>query len=191
MKTQMSRFHIHDDLIRPRGVAARAEGRDGVRRAAPELPRRARRFSGGAARIRALPVRAAPRQPHAPDAGADRARGRRALPQPARASRSTRAPRARPASASTRSPPPATGSPPTRARRRCCATCAPCVEQRGHAPMHLHEEAREAGWSDEQLLEAIAYVSPGVAHRDGQRRRRGAGRRLGRRHPRPAGRVGL
>ena len=41
-------------------------------------------------------------------------------------------------------------------RRRCCATCARCVEQRGHAPMHLHEEAREAGWSDEQLLEAIA-----------------------------------
>jgi alkylhydroperoxidase family enzyme len=33
------------------------------------------------------------------------------------------------------------------------------VEQRGHAPMHLHEEAREAGWSDEQLLEAIAYLS--------------------------------
>ena len=32
-------------------------------------------------------------------------------------------------------------------------------EQRGHAPMHLHEEAREAGWSDEQLLEAIAYAS--------------------------------
>ena len=26
-------------------------------------------------------------------------------------------------------------------------------------PMHLHEEAREAGWSDEQLLEAIAAVS--------------------------------
>lgn len=33
------------------------------------------------------------------------------------------------------------------------------LEQRGHAPMHLHEEAREAGWSDEQLLEAIAYVA--------------------------------
>src|SRR5947209_9409978 len=26
-------------------------------------------------------------------------------------------------------------------------------------PVHLHEEAREAGWSDEQLLEAIAYVA--------------------------------
>jgi alkylhydroperoxidase family enzyme len=25
--------------------------------------------------------------------------------------------------------------------------------------MHLHEEAREAGWTDEQLLEAIAYAS--------------------------------
>lgn len=33
------------------------------------------------------------------------------------------------------------------------------VEQRGSAPMHLHEEAREAGWSDEELLEAIAFVS--------------------------------
>jgi AhpD family alkylhydroperoxidase len=33
------------------------------------------------------------------------------------------------------------------------------LEQRGHAPMHLHEEAREAGWSDEQLLEAIAVVA--------------------------------
>ena len=33
------------------------------------------------------------------------------------------------------------------------------IEQRGHAPMHLHEEARESGWSDEQLLEAIAYAS--------------------------------
>jgi alkylhydroperoxidase family enzyme len=33
------------------------------------------------------------------------------------------------------------------------------LEHRGHAPMHLHEEAREAGWSDEQLLEAIAFVS--------------------------------
>jgi alkylhydroperoxidase family enzyme len=33
------------------------------------------------------------------------------------------------------------------------------LEQRGNPPMHLHEEAREAGWSDEQLLEAIAFLS--------------------------------
>ena len=32
------------------------------------------------------------------------------------------------------------------------------VEQ-GSPPVHLHEEAREAGWSDEQLLEAIAFVA--------------------------------
>ncbi len=25
--------------------------------------------------------------------------------------------------------------------------------------MHLHEEAREAGWNDEQILEAIAALS--------------------------------
>src|SRR5947209_15695028 len=30
------------------------------------------------------------------------------------------------------------------------------LEERGRAPMHLHEEAREAGWDDEQSLEAIA-----------------------------------
>ena len=33
------------------------------------------------------------------------------------------------------------------------------VENPGRPPMHLHEEAREAGWSDEQILEAIAFVA--------------------------------
>jgi len=33
------------------------------------------------------------------------------------------------------------------------------LEQRGRPPMHLHEEAREAGWDDEQILEAIAAVA--------------------------------
>jgi alkylhydroperoxidase family enzyme len=33
------------------------------------------------------------------------------------------------------------------------------VEGGGRPPMHLHEEAREAGWSDEQILEAIACVA--------------------------------
>jgi AhpD family alkylhydroperoxidase len=35
----------------------------------------------------------------------------------------------------------------------------PLVEEDGRVPMHLHEEAREAGWEDEELLEAIAYVA--------------------------------
>lgn len=29
----------------------------------------------------------------------------------------------------------------------------------GRPPMHLHEEAREAGWNDEEILEAIAAVT--------------------------------
>src|SRR5437588_5022297 len=33
------------------------------------------------------------------------------------------------------------------------------LEERGRAPMHLHEEAREAGWDDEQILEAVAAVA--------------------------------
>jgi AhpD family alkylhydroperoxidase len=33
------------------------------------------------------------------------------------------------------------------------------VDGGGRPPMHLHEEAREAGWDDEQILEAIAAVS--------------------------------
>lgn len=33
------------------------------------------------------------------------------------------------------------------------------VEERQRPPMHLHEEARESGWTDEQLLEAIAFVA--------------------------------
>ena len=35
----------------------------------------------------------------------------------------------------------------------------PLVEERGNAPSYLHEEAREAGWSDAELLEAISVVA--------------------------------
>jgi alkylhydroperoxidase family enzyme len=33
------------------------------------------------------------------------------------------------------------------------------LEQGGRPPIHLHEEAREAGWDDEEILEAIAAVA--------------------------------
>ncbi len=33
------------------------------------------------------------------------------------------------------------------------------LDEGGRPPMHLHEEAREAGWEDEQILEAIAAVA--------------------------------
>src|SRR5918996_1263800 len=35
------------------------------------------------------------------------------------------------------------------------------VEGQGRPPMHLHEEAREAGWTDEQILEAGGGVALG------------------------------
>ena len=35
----------------------------------------------------------------------------------------------------------------------------PLLDQVARPPMHLHEEAREAGWDDEEILEAIAYMS--------------------------------
>jgi alkylhydroperoxidase family enzyme len=35
----------------------------------------------------------------------------------------------------------------------------PLAQRPGEAPSHLTEEAREAGWSDEQLLEAIAVFA--------------------------------
>ncbi len=33
------------------------------------------------------------------------------------------------------------------------------LDGEGGPPMYLHEEARELGWDDEQLIEAIAYAS--------------------------------
>jgi alkylhydroperoxidase family enzyme len=35
----------------------------------------------------------------------------------------------------------------------------PLLTDRARSPQHLHEEAREAGWSDEELLEAIAVLA--------------------------------
>jgi alkylhydroperoxidase family enzyme len=33
------------------------------------------------------------------------------------------------------------------------------IEADGPPPLHLHEEAREVGWTDEQILEAVAHVA--------------------------------
>jgi alkylhydroperoxidase family enzyme len=33
------------------------------------------------------------------------------------------------------------------------------LESEGAPPLHLHEAAREAGWQDEQILEAVAHVA--------------------------------
>jgi AhpD family alkylhydroperoxidase len=33
------------------------------------------------------------------------------------------------------------------------------LKSKGRVPIHLHEEAREQGWTDEQILEALAHVA--------------------------------
>ena len=182
MKTQMSRFQIHDDLTAPEASLPVLKGALAGGRPAAELPRRA----GGLARPRCAPTRASASElrhgtlPLA-DARAHRARGRRALrlrarPRAARAHR-----RARPGLGldeialarewDSRDEREAALLRYLRAARSSTAAARRC---------HLHEEAREAGWSDEQLLEAIAVRRARGLHGDGQRRRRGAGRRLGR-----------
>ena len=194
MKTQMSRFHIHDDLTAPEGSLPVLKGALVVRRAAPELPRRARR----ARRRRCAPTRAS-----APSCATARCRRRRSSGSRSRSPSTTaRKPgprdstRARRAQAGARHrrgrAARASGTPRDAARGRAAALPqARSLEHRGDAPMHLHEEAREAGWSDEQLLEAIAVRRAGVLHGDGQRRRRGSGRRLRRGDARAARRVSL
>ena len=33
------------------------------------------------------------------------------------------------------------------------------LDSDGYPPLHLHEEARESGWSDEEILEAVAHLA--------------------------------
>ena len=33
------------------------------------------------------------------------------------------------------------------------------LEAEGYPPLHLHEEAREVGWSDEEILEAVGHLA--------------------------------
>ena len=152
----MSRFDIHDELTAP-------EGRSPSSRARSHQQASCRTSSGSSPARRppcaATPLsrRAAPRVAGARHARADRARRRRALRLQARPA-STRHRTPAPASASTRSRWPASGTPATE-RVGAAALPAPLVSEAAARRMHLHEEAREAGWTDEQILEAIACVA--------------------------------
>ena len=160
MKTQMSRFHIHDDLTAPEGSLPVLKG---AMASGGQLPNFLGVLAGSPAALRAY-ARFRSELRHGSLHAADAASGSRspspsttaaqpghrdphAHGAPGRASASTRSPRARDWDSA---------DPREAALLRYLRAL---LEQRGHAPMHLHEEAREAGWSDEQLLEAIAYVS--------------------------------
>jgi alkylhydroperoxidase family enzyme len=158
-KIQMSRFHIHDDLTAPEGSLPVLKG---LQSSAGQLPNFLGVLAGSAAALR----------------GYVRFRGelrRGALPTP------TRERIALAVAAHYHSQPGLTthtriarqtaglGVDEVAAARKWTSSDAreaailrylrPLVEQRAEHPMHLHEEAREAGWTDEQLLEAIALAS--------------------------------
>ena len=157
-KTEMSRFPIHDDLTAPEGSLPILKGASS---AAGQLPNLLGVLAGAPAALRAYTrFRAELRHGAAAAAlrRADRARGRRALRlQAGSAAAHPHEPAGRlgidEVARAT-----ALGLGGRRARRRCCATSARCSPT-ATFPQHLHEEAREAGWSDEQLLEAIAVLS--------------------------------
>ena len=94
------------------------------------------------------------------DPAADRAGRGRAPGQRVRARRRSSAPRATPGSASTRSRSRASSTPATSARRSLLRFVKALVEtRRRRRRVHILEEAREAGWTDEQILEAVAHVA--------------------------------
>ncbi len=158
-KTQMSRFHIHDDLTAPEASLPVLKG---AQSSAGQLPNFLGVLAGSPAALRGYArFRGELRHGTLPLATLERialavAEHYRSEPGLALHKRTARAAglghrRDR------RSP--ATGTRATRARPRCCATSSRSPSSAARHPVHLHEEAREAGWSDEQLLEAIALVS--------------------------------
>lgn len=158
MKTQMSRFHIHDDLSAPEGSLPVLKG---AMASGGQLPNFLGVLAGSPAALRGY-TRFRSELRH----------GSLALPTLARIALAVAEHyRSQPGLAiHTRTARQAGVGIDEVAAARDWASSDPreaallrylraLLEQRGHAPMHLHEEAREAGWTDEQLLEAIAYVS--------------------------------
>ena len=158
MKTQMSRFHIHDDLSAPEGSLPVLKG---ALSSAGQLPNFLGVLAGSPAALRGYTrFRAellhgsldAPTRERIALAVAEHHRSEPGIVTHTRTARRAgvgidEAGRARDWESS---------DPAQAALLRYLRVL---LEQRGHAPMHLHEEAREAGWSDEQLLEAIAFLS--------------------------------
>jgi AhpD family alkylhydroperoxidase len=157
-KTQMSRFHIHDDLTAPEGSLPVLKG---LQSSAGQLPNFLGALAGSAPALRGyVRFRGELRRGELPPATRERialavAEHYRSKPGIAVHNRTARR-------AGLGLDEVAAAREWTSADAREAALLAylrPLVEQRGDLPMHLHEEAREAGWTDAQLLEAIALVS--------------------------------
>jgi alkylhydroperoxidase family enzyme len=156
MKTAMSRFQIHDDLTAPEGSLPILKG---ALSTAGQLPNLLGVLAGSPATLRAY-ARFRSELRHglarAADAGADLAR--RGRPLPLRAGEGPPCPDRSPGGLGLDEV--AAAQQWTSSDLREAALLRylrPMVVDHGKPPMHLHEEAREAGWSDASLLEAIAY----------------------------------
>jgi AhpD family alkylhydroperoxidase len=157
-KTQMSRFHIHDDLTAPEASLPILKG---LQSSAGQLPNFLGVLAGSAAALRGyVRFRAELTRGSLPQATRERiglAVAEHHRSKPGRALHNRTARRA------------GVGLDEIAAAREWRSAdvreaamlryLRPLLEDRGKHATHLHEEAREAGWSDEQLLEAIALVS--------------------------------
>jgi AhpD family alkylhydroperoxidase len=158
MKTHMSRFHIHDDLSAPEGSLPVLKA---ALSSAGQLPNFLGALAGSPAALRGY-TRFRAELLHGSLDAATRERIALAVAEHHRSEPGlvTHTRTARRAGVGidevARARDWASSDPAQQALLRYLRTL---LEQRGHAPMHLHEEAREAGWSDEQLLEAIAFLS--------------------------------
>ena len=157
MKTQMSRFHIHDDLSAPEASLPVLKG---ALSAAGQLPNFLGVLAGSPAALRGYTrFRAELRHGRLAPATLERialavAEHDGAAPGVAMHTRAGRAVGLRfdeirlARDCDSKDP-----------REAALLRWVGALLHGGRPPMHLHEEAREAGWDDEELLEAMAAVA--------------------------------
>jgi alkylhydroperoxidase family enzyme len=157
-KTEMSRFPIHDDLTAPEGSLPILKGASS---AAGQLPNFLGVLAGSPAALRAyVRFRAELRHGHLERAATERIGLAVAEHYASKPGLQLHTRTARQAGLGIDEVARArrwdSGDPRQAALLRYLR---PLLSDRGVAPQHLLEEAREAGWEDEQLLEAVAVLS--------------------------------
>jgi alkylhydroperoxidase family enzyme len=158
MKTQMSRFHIHDDLSAPDGSAPVLRS---ILSSGGQLPNFLGVLAGAPAALRAYArFRAELRHGHLSVPTLERISLAMAEHHGSKAGIDLHSRTARAAGLGLDEVALARQSDSGDEREATLLRYLKAlVEAGGPPPMHRHEEAREAGWSDEQLLEAIAYAT--------------------------------
>ena len=148
-KTQMSRFHIHDDLTAPEASLPILKGASS---AAGQLPNFLGALAGSPAALRAYTrFRAELRHGQLDRRTTERIGLAVAEHYGSKPGLQLHLRTARQAGLGIDEV--------AKARRWESADPKPLLADRAHAPQHLHEAAREAGRDDGQLLEAIAVLS--------------------------------